>query len=327
MYLVRRVVVGVEMPQTSPWDAANLEAPSRIAVRSAFQLARSMRLPVTLVTVLPPASSGWFGDPSATAQEFLTLKQEAISVLQDLARQYTGLPDNQNDVQCIVRTGRPWIELLKVSQNAPDVLTVCGTRNAGLVSRVLFGSTGMKLLRNASGPVWLVQPRPDDDDRLDILAATDLTEVGHDILMTSVEISGALDARLHVLHVVESIADRYLHRSVRTEIEKQQWQQKAREDAEHAVQDQLSGTDYRTLQHGVRVHVRSGNAEDTILEAIREFRINLLVIATQACGGVAAMLPGSTAEQLLTELPCSVLVLKPEDFVSPVQLNNSTDSE
>lgn len=322
MYLVRRLVVGIEMPETEPWDAANLEAPSRLAVRHAFQLAKSMHLPVTLVTVLPEPSAGWFGAAEDADAEFESLRNEAQGVLQELARQYTGLPDEQNNVQCIVRSGRPWLELLKVSRNAPDVMTVCGTRNAGTVSRILFGSTGMKLLRNAAGPVWLVQPRPDDDDQLDILATTDLTEVGQDILMTSVALGKALPTRLHVLHVVEDIPERYLRRSRLTSDEAAIRIQKSREQAEHAVHDQLAGTDYRTLQQGMRIHVRTGNAEDCILETIREFHINLLIMATQARGGVAAMLPGNTAEQLLPELPCSVIVLKPDDFVSPVQLHD-----
>ncbi|MFN8710970.1 MAG: universal stress protein [Planctomyces sp.] len=319
MYLVRRLVVGVEMPETTPWDAANLEAPSRIAVRSAFQLARSLHLPVTLVTVLPEPSTGWFGSEEDAAEQFEKLREESLAVLRDLSRQYTGLPDEKNDVQVIAASGRPWFEILRASGNAPDVMTVCGTRHQSLAGRVLFGSTGMKLLRNAAGPVWLVEPRPDDDDRLDILAATDLSPVGQDILTMSVEIANALESRLHVLHVVEGIPQRYLQRSARSADDTHLWLEKQREQAEHALQDQLSSTDYRTLQQGVQTHIRIGSAENSILEAIRDLKINLLIIATQARGGIAAMLPGGTAEQLLNEAPCSVIVIKPEDFVSPVQ--------
>jgi len=49
------------MPDSRPWDAANLAAPSRLAVRQAFQVAEAMKSAVDLVCVLPEVSAGFFG--------------------------------------------------------------------------------------------------------------------------------------------------------------------------------------------------------------------------------------------------------------------------
>ncbi len=57
---------------------------------------------------------------------------------------------------------------------------------------------------------------------------------------------------------------------------------------------------------------------DSVLDMIRERNINLVVMATHGRGGVAGMLLGNTAERLLPDLPCSLLVIKPDDFVSPI---------
>lgn len=318
MYLVRRILVGVEMPTSRPWNAANLEPPSRFAVRQAFQLAASASLPVSLVSVLPEPSRGWFSSFAEAEVTLLTAQQEATEVLRDLARQYTHEPDEQTGVTCVVACGTPWLELLRTAGNAADTLIICGTRNTGAVGRALFGSTGLKLIRNAAGPVWLVRPLPDDDAVLDILALTDLTEVGQDVLTTSVTVARTLPSRLHALHVVDEPTDRYLRHTGISAERLAELRNKSRDDAEHRLQDQLAATDFRTLPNGVKSHVVTGDAGETVLDTIRDLKINLVVMATHARGGVAGMLLGNTAERLLPDLPCSLLVIKPDDFVSPI---------
>ena len=47
---------------------------------------------------------------------------------------------------------------------------------------------------------------------------------------------------------------------------------------------------------------------------------DLLVMGTIARTGIAGFIVGNTAERLLPRIPCSVLAIKPEGFVSPVTL-------
>ena len=42
-------------------------------------------------------------------------------------------------------------------------------------------------------------------------------------------------------------------------------------------------------------------------------------MGTMSRGGVAGLLVGNTAERLLDKVECSLLTIKPEDFVSPVR--------
>jgi universal stress protein E len=51
--------------------------------------------------------------------------------------------------------------------------------------------------------------------------------------------------------------------------------------------------------------------------------IDLVVMGTVARAGIAGMLIGNTAERVLRKLPCSVLTVKPDGFVSPVRLDVS----
>ena len=320
MMALSRIVVGVEMPLSRPWDAANISAPSRIAVRQAFRLAESLNLPIRVVSVCDEHTAGFFSTEEQAKANSDAECAEAAAVLKDLVSQYSTRSGDETEVTCHVAVGRPWLEILKQAEADPKTLIVCGTRNRGVISQMIFGSTGQKLLRNSAGPVWLVKPRVDDDAVLDALVATDLSEIGVDLINAGVSIGQAISTRLSVVHVVGDCLDRHMARSGVSEEEIAEYQQKLRDDAEHALHDQLSMTDYRTLEHGVQVHVAEGQTEAAVLQAIEELDIDLLIMATAGRGGVPGMLFGNTAERLLLDVPCSVLVLKPDDFECPISL-------
>ena len=62
-----------------------------------------------------------------------------------------------------------------------------------------------------------------------------------------------------------------------------------------------------------------GEPETVILEFVVSGGIDLVVMwMTVARGGISGLLIGNTAERVLGKLPCSVLAVKPDGFVSPV---------
>lgn len=69
---------------------------------------------------------------------------------------------------------------------------------------------------------------------------------------------------------------------------------------------------------GARTEMRQGDPEDVIPELVVAEGIDLVVMGTVARTGVVGLLIGNTAERLLRRLPCSVLVVKPDGFRSPV---------
>ena len=66
---------------------------------------------------------------------------------------------------------------------------------------------------------------------------------------------------------------------------------------------------------------RRGEPEDVIPEFVVAQGVDLVVMGTVARGGIAGLLIGNTAERVLRKLPCSVLAVKPDGFVSPVALD------
>jgi len=74
--------------------------------------------------------------------------------------------------------------------------------------------------------------------------------------------------------------------------------------------------------------VRDGLAVDDIISIARELEIDLIVISAHGQSGVARVLFGSTAEGVIRNAPCAVLVLRPEEreFVETSKLNDQEQS-
>lgn len=308
------------MPSTRPWTATELAATSQLAVRQAYELAVGIGAAVDLVCVLAEPATGFFGSEAKARAAFEQEHSEADAVLGDIERSLADEIGAPPEVVRHIVTGQPWHEILKVAGTSRDRMIICGTRDKGAVSRFLFGSTGIRLLRNAPCPVWLIKPRVDDDAELDVLAATDLTEVGMDVLDTAIGLARALPVRLTILHSVDDDLDRHIARTGVSAEDMAEYRKQSVQAAEARLHDQLSMTDYRTVERGVQCQIAEGAADASILSAIEELNTDLLIMATVGRGGIPGILLGNTAERLLPELPCSLIAVKPDDFVCPVKL-------
>lgn len=67
------------------------------------------------------------------------------------------------------------------------------------------------------------------------------------------------------------------------------------------------------------VALRKGWPDEVIPEFVVAEGIDLVVMGTVARAGIAGLMIGNTAERVLRKLPCSVLAVKPDGFVSPVR--------
>jgi len=68
-----------------------------------------------------------------------------------------------------------------------------------------------------------------------------------------------------------------------------------------------------------QVHLTEGNAyEEVILSLAREEYIEIIVMGTVSRVGLPGLFIGNTAEEVLRQVDCSVLTVKPDGFVTPV---------
>jgi universal stress protein E len=314
MQRFRKILVGVDLSSADHLAEVELTPPSREALRRAIWLAAHTRGELTIFSSL---------DVSAHARTVLQeelqhapgdLEREAYEILERFVEQAKseGVEAWQK-----LAFGTPWQEICRQVLAENHDLVLVGTRDVGQISRILFGSTGMKLLRNCPCPVWVTRPDPNWDD-LNILVPSDFSDVSLEALRIAVNGGQLVDTRLHLLHALEGQIGppAWFGRVQRQIVEDYIASQRA--EAEQRLHEQLALTDYRTLQHGVQVHVVEGPPDEAILKAIDDFQIDLVVMGTAARSGLSSLMLGNTAERLISHMKCSVIAVKPLEFVCPL---------
>lgn len=214
-----------------------------------------------------------------------------------------------------IAVGKPWVQIIRQVLTHHHDLVVVGTRNLTAVSRILIGSTGMKLLRKCPSPVWVTKPSA-RGSLASVLVAHDLTPVGTLALQLGASMSALEGAALHVLHAIEHPEyDHMLPSRIPAG---------AAAERRAAARSQIGAElDDFELAAAPKIVLTDDEPSAAILQYLESERIELLVMGTIARTGISGVITGNTAERLLPNVPCSLLAVKPEEFVSPVELNTS----
>lgn len=180
-----------------------------------------------------------------------------------------------------------------------------------------------RLLRKCPCPVWVVRPRPVPSTGLTVIAAVNPTSDEVELNTTILELASSMVERaggvLHVVHAWEMIGSTSKEgRTVsgRFNVSYDELVTEARSRRANA----LDGLFARLREYPIerQVHLVHGPAEATISEFVESLPADVLVMGTVARGGLSGLLIGNTAERVLTEAPCSLMAVKPTDFVSPI---------
>ena len=75
------------------------------------------------------------------------------------------------------------------------------------------------------------------------------------------------------------------------------------------------------LRGAAKLHVGLTSPSNAILACVDRLKPDLVVMGTISRAGIAGLSVGNTAERMLGHLDCSMLTVKPADFVCPVRLD------
>jgi len=314
MQRFRNILVGIDLSSAEHLAEFELTPPNEEALRRAIWLAAHTRGRLTVFSALDISESARTMLQEELEHSEGDLERGAFEILE---RFVARAKEQGVDAVQKLGFGTPWQEICRQVLIEDHDLVVIGTRDLGQISRILFGSTGVKLLRNCPCPVWITRPDPNWDD-LNILVPSDLSEVSQDALRIAVDGGQLVDTKLHLLHAVEGMVSppAWFGKTQRKMVNDFLAQERA--EATRKLHEQLSLTDYRTLPYGVQVHVVDGPPDEAILKAIDDFQIDLVVMGTAGSAGLTGFVVGTTAERLVAHMKCSVIAVKPAGFECPV---------
>ena len=278
------------------------------AWKQALRLARDGGGSITLMDVIEELPvflrTTTQGQPSLLE----TLKQEKLDELSKLAAEGR---EQGVDVRVEVAYGKPSLELTKaVLRDGHDV--VLDTIHGGLFN--LHRGVAVDLMRKCPCPVWAVQPERGPAVRRVLAAVDPLSEYDNDngldrsILDAALEVAAMENAEVHVVH---SWGGRILEKAVFGPFAPELGAY-----AEEQVRTLLQH--YGSDIPADNVHVALGEAENVIRKTAKDVDADLLVMGVVVRTGIQGVLMGSTTERVLSDVPCSVLALKPAGFVSPI---------
>jgi universal stress protein E len=314
----RNILVGVDLTQ---YDAKTLR-PSAVAgevVHRALWLAGKSAAHLTFFSALNLTSEGLpYLDESDRRQLAQTTEQAAGKILGGLVEQAHG-----QGIEAVEKLalGGSWLEIIRQVLREQHDLLLIGTRDRKGLGRMLFGSAAIKLVRRCPCPVWVAKP-DGDPDPLNILVASDLSPVSEKALALAVQLARITPAKVHLLHVVDFPLD-HIWSTGLPDAKEEAYRRGVRHQAEKALKAQIEHVDARGLTPAVQIHLTDdpgGLPDEGILSFIHAHKIDLLVMGTIGRSGMLGVMIGNTAERILPELSCSLLAVKPAEFVCPVKL-------
>ncbi|MGI9456113.1 MAG: universal stress protein [Aeoliella sp.] len=305
----QNILVGVDLSQ-GDWLAADEgESSSQSACEQAIQLSKATgaKLHFLATLDLDERTKRLIEESGSEEDTVVGMAKKALRRFTEQASK-AGVSATSNVV-----LGRSRSELAERAKSAEHDLVMVGTRDHGVLSGLLLGSTSLELLRTSPCPLWVAKPSASPTPKR-ILVATNFSPVCHALVNVGAELAQKFDSELHVVHVVSTHRKRFLQFSSvpPDEVEAEHREQLA---AGRQQLDELADRPaVAVLDPPPTLHLLEGRTSQVIQEQVTNLGIDLLLMGTVAWSGVPGMLLGSTAQNLLPQLTCSLLTMRPDEL-------------
>jgi len=221
-----------------------------------------------------------------------------------------------------ILAGTPFVEVIrKVLQDRHDLVIVPAHEGQNTPESKLLHATTIKLLRQCPCPVWVMRSKGADRYR-NILAAVDTDpndfeneQLNMRIMDFTASMARLEGSQLHIVHAWHLYGEWMLKFSYgHTSSELNAMMDEVKQKHQLSLDKLLNQCDLKGLQ--VKVHFLKGNAGDLIPGLVAKENIDLIVMGTHSRSGAAGFLRGNTSEKIMHHVDCSVVAVKPDQFVA-----------
>jgi nucleotide-binding universal stress UspA family protein len=240
-------------------------------------------------------------------------------------------------VQTDVLVGKPHVEIIKkVLRDRHDLVIIPAHSEKKSSDRRLLHATTIKLLRHCPCPVWVMRPSSGETYKK-ILAAVDPNELDFEneqlntkIMDIAISMARMEQSELHVFHAWSFYGEKALKMDFGSE-DHFQYQGVApwisaeelnmivtnlKKSHQENLDRLLERFDLKGLD--VKAHLIKGEAGNLIPQLVEKEKIDLVIVGTHSRHGVAGFFIGNTSEKIMHHVECSVITVKPDQFVAVV---------
>jgi len=239
-----------------------------------------------------------------------SLERQAQDYLQRLAEAppFAGL-----SLECHVRVGTPFTELIAFSRERGHDLIAVGARKRSHLADLLLGSTTERVLRKAGAPVLIAKTALAEKPAC-LLAPTDFSDASRPAIEEALALARRWQARLVLLHVIEPIVQAY---AWATDLAGGEIFVIEPEELQPEWDALLASLDRQGVQ--IETQTIKGDVATTVAAAAKALPADLVVLATHGRTGLAHALLGSVAEGVARAVEGCVLTVRSgaEPFTLP----------
>ena len=189
-----------------------------------------------------------------------------------------------------------------------------------------FKSIDLQLVRKCPVPVWLCKPIKKHREQMKIAVAIDPSNasetserLSRQLLDMSRTLADTCDGHLNIISCWDYEDEAYIRDNVFMKVSNEEIADNVQKCKEENFSELQTIIDKSEISGSHKIHQLRGQADNLIPEITEKSDIDVLVMGTVARTGIAGLLIGNTAEDIIRELNCSLLAVKPNGFVSPVK--------
>ena len=286
--------------------ALDYQAVEQAEIDHALILAQSHSAKVTLISVIPPLPGDAHLEISAMSPEERLAKKIAdrTTELESVAE---CIREHGVKVEVVTVTGIPSTEIIKQVLRSQHDLLMLSEREKPSIKNKLIGGTAKQLLRKCPCPVLAVHPN--QSGKYERIMATidvsdhrdyDNNDLNEAIVFAAAAVTEADKSSLSLLNIPPSEDDKPSHL---------QHINQCLKSREVAIDDE-------------HIYLETGDPTSVIIAASKEHNIDLLVMGMLSRVGIKGFFIGNVVEKVMDNVECSILTIKPNEFVSPITLDS-----
>ena len=309
------------------------ESSATDAMGLAVARARSLGARLTFASVIAPNNSSLPSGhlaPERLEQLAIEAEEERLEKLVDSCR------EQEVQISTRVLVGDPAVAIVRaVMVDGYQMVWKAPTESRRIRDRIL-GSIDMRLIRACPCPVAIVGThRPEEGRKVTVAAVDVISESGAEevnanlnekILDLALAALAEQDTELHVVHAWTLYGESIM-RSPRAHVKPEELdallenERRGRQERlEELVESYRAKLTAEARPFAPEIHLVKGEPSSAIPSVLDRLEADLLIMGTISRRGLTGFVIGNTAEKILSRLECSVLVAKPEGFVSPVSV-------
>ena len=314
----------------------NTDLKDHPALEQAVKLAENNQASLTVIEVM----NELFPDPNLLERALRLEDIQSRMVLEhcDQLNELVAPWSTKIEINTRVLVGIPFMEIIYEVLRGGHDLVFKRAESGGLLNRV-FGGADMHLLRKCPCPVMLVKQKTPRTYRR-ILAAVDIDDhypleelstrrgLNRQILELASSLALSESAELHIVHAWTAIGESFLRGgfAARPEDEVVSYVDEVGQHHSQSLSILTNeivgnlGSDAMEYLKPVK-HSLKGSPRKIIPALAAEIRADLVIMGTVARIGLPGFFMGNTAEDILSQLNCSLMAIKPQGFVTPVTLD------